>query len=124
MLPNQTLRGTPKALMHVTVLTHSSSRDSIHWLLKKDKTLQTICLPHKDSLVRLGDYCFSTTHAHIPLMMDHKLCFKTINTHTHTLSPSCMFADWEISLVDRNKISQPLSRPGAGFIVGTFKGCY
>lgn len=57
MLPNPTLKGTPKAFMHVTVLTHSSSGDSIHdsgFL----KNLQMISLPHKDGLVWLLDLLF------------------------------------------------------------------
>lgn len=69
MLPNQTLRGTPKALMHVTVLTHSSSGDSI--LLRN---LQTVSLPHKGSLVWLWD-----------LLFQYQTCTHSLNDRPQTL---------------------------------------
>lgn len=102
-------------------MSQSSSTDSIHRQLKKeDKNLQTISLPHKDSLLWLRD-----------LLFQHHTCTHSLNDGPQTLflnykythpsvSPGCMFVVWEISLVDQNKISQPLSRSGARFIVGTF----
>lgn len=105
MLPSQTLRGRPKALMHVTVLTHSSSQDSIHRQLKReDKNLQIISLPHKHSLVRLGDLLFQH-HTRTHSLNDRPQTLLLNYKYTQTQSPGHMFVDWEISQVDQNKIS-------------------
>lgn len=91
MLPSQTLRGRPKALMHVTVLTHSSSQDSIHRQLKREgKNLQIISLPHKHSLVRLGDLLFqhrtrSLNDRPQTLLLNYKY------TQTHSLLATCLW---------------------------------